>query len=138
MDRYRVGSGRGNAVIVAVGLDFVEIERFSAALERHGDRLRRRLFTEGEWQACETRPDRVQALAARFAAKEAALKALGTGWSAGLSFNQIELIGGRGKPPALLFHGAARRRADRLGVTGIHVSITHQPGAAAAVVILER
>ncbi|MDH3627632.1 MAG: holo-ACP synthase [Acidobacteriota bacterium] len=124
-------------MIVAVGLDMVEIERFAAALARRGARFRQRLFTDQEWEACQGRPDRLQALAARFAVKEATLKALGTGWSRGLGFRQIELLGRRGAPPELRLHGPAHDRAVELGVLRSHVSLTHQPGIAAAVVVLE-
>lgn len=124
-------------MIVAVGLDFVETERFLALLGRREAGLRRRVFTDAEWRTCAARPDRGLALAARFAAKEAAMKALGTGWGAGVGFRQIELLGERGKPPRIAWHGAARAAADRLGVRRAHVSLTHQAGAAAAVVILE-
>ena len=124
-------------IIVGVGIDLIEVDRLDRALARHGTRLEKRIFTRRELEDCRARADRVQALAARFAAKEACLKALGTGWSAGLSFRQVELTRPTGAAPRVQLHGAAAERAARLGVTVVHVSLTHQPRTAAAVVVLE-
>jgi holo-[acyl-carrier protein] synthase len=124
-------------VIAGLGIDIVEVARFAAALGRHGDRFIERVFTEAERAACDSRGDRVLALAARFAAKEACLKALGTGWAEGLGFRDVEIVREGNQPPRLLLHGKAARRAEALGVVRSHVSLTHQPGTAAAVVILE-
>jgi holo-[acyl-carrier protein] synthase len=104
-------------VIVGIGIDVIEVVRLADALERQGDR--------------------VLALAARFAAKEACLKALGTGWAEGLGFRDVEIIREGNQPPRLVLHGEAVRRAEALGVIRSHVSLSHQPGLAAAVVILE-
>jgi holo-[acyl-carrier protein] synthase len=124
-------------VVKGLGIDLVELDRFEQALSRHGARLEERLFTPAERAACAGRHDRTQALAARFAAKEAALKALGTGWSRGLSFRQIEVERDTAGAPHLKLHDHAARRAAELGVQRTHVSLTHQPGVAAAVVVLE-
>jgi holo-[acyl-carrier protein] synthase len=124
-------------VIRGLGIDLLEVNRLAEALERYGDRFEVRVFTELERQHCAGRRDRVQALAARFAAKEACLKALGTGWSQGLSLIQVEVVRLDGGRPELKLHRAAAARAKAMGVTRMHVSLTHQPGAAAAVVILE-
>lgn len=123
--------------IVGVGVDLVETARLDRALSAHGDRFERRVFTEAERETCRGRRDRIQALAARFAAKEACLKALGTGWSRGLSFRQVEVVRDGDGRPSLRLHGAAAILAARSGVRAIHVSLTHQPGSAAAVVVLE-
>jgi holo-[acyl-carrier protein] synthase len=120
-----------------MGIDLVEVPRFAAALARHAGRLEKRLFTARELADCEGRADRVQRLAARFAAKEAALKALGTGWTGGLGFGQIEVERAENGAPHLLLHGAAAQRAEAIGASRAHVSLTHQPGVAAAVVLLE-
>ncbi len=125
-------------MILGVGIDLLEVARIERALERHGSRFERRVFTAAEIELCRGRADRLQALAARFAAKEACLKALGTGWSDGLAFGQVEIVRESSGRPALRLHGAAAERAARLGVTKTHVSLTHQPTAAAAIVILER
>lgn len=124
-------------MIVGLGIDLVEVARFADALGRHGDRFVDRVFTEAERAACGARADRVLALAARFAAKEACLKALGTGWAEGLGFRDVEVVRDGDGPPRLVLHGAAARRAEVLGVMRSHVSLTHQPGTAAAVVVLE-
>ncbi len=124
-------------MIVGLGLDVVEIARFSEALRRHGDDFEDRIFTASEREACRERADRVLALAARFAAKEACFKALGTGWAEGVGFRDVEVVREDGKAPTLILHGEARRRAEALGAVRSHVSLTHQPGVAAAVVVLE-
>jgi len=124
-------------MIVGLGIDLVETDRMARAVEEHGVRLEERVFSPLEREECAARADRVQALAARFAAKEACLKALGTGWARGLSFRQVQVIREPGGRPGLVLEGAARDRARELGVRRVHVSLTHQPGAAAAVVVLE-
>jgi len=121
---------------VGLGIDLVETARIARALTRTAG-FEARVFTEGESAACAGRGDRVQALAARFAAKEACLKALGTGWAGGLGFRQVEVVREVSGSPAMRLHGAAAARAASLGVTRIHVSLTHQASAAAAVVVLE-
>jgi holo-[acyl-carrier protein] synthase len=125
-------------VIVGLGIDVLEVARLADALRRHGDRFLERVFTDAERAACDSRGDRVLALAARFAAKEACLKALGTGWADGLGFRDVEIVREGNQPPQLVLHGEAARRAEALGVIRSHVSLTHQPGLAAAVVVLER
>ena len=122
---------------LGVGFDLVEVERIAKALDRTGERFERRVFTEDERSDCASRIDRVQALAARFAAKEACLKALGTGWAEGLALRQVEVVRAANGRPSIRLHGAARERAERIGVRTIHVSLTHQPGVAGAVVLLE-
>ena len=124
-------------MIVGLGIDVIEVARMAEALRRHGDRFGERVFTDRERAACDARADRVLALAARFAAKEACLKAFGTGWAEGLGFRDVEVVREGNQPPRLVLHGAAVRRAETLGVIRSHVSLTHQPGLAAAVVILE-
>jgi holo-[acyl-carrier protein] synthase len=123
-------------VVLGLGIDLVETARLARALARTAG-FEARVFTEGERADCAARGDRVQALAVRFAAKEACMKALGTGWSGGVGFQQIEVVRGPGGPPSLRLHGAAAARAASLGVTRVHVSLTHQASAAVAVVVLE-
>ena len=134
--RWPIELPREGGTLLGLGIDLVEIERFSRTLERHAGRFEERVFTVGERSDCSDRKDRVQALAARFAAKEACLKALGTGWAEGLGFQQIEVVREPSGQPRLRLQGAAAERARCMGVTGMHVSLTHQPGAAAAVVVL--
>ncbi|MCP3977936.1 MAG: holo-ACP synthase [bacterium] len=124
-------------MILGLGIDLLETARMQRAIERHGERFESRVFTEREREDCRERHDRAQALAARFAAKEACLKALGTGWSEGLAFRQVEVVRAANGRPTLELHGEAALRARREGVRSLHVSLTHQPGTVAAVVILE-
>lgn len=124
-------------MIRGMGIDLVETRRIADALASGGERFEQRVFTETEREQCRNRRDRDQALAARFAAKEACLKALGTGWAEGLAFRQVEVVRTESGQPELRLHGAAAKRARMAGVTRVHVSLTHQQGAAAAVVLLE-
>jgi holo-[acyl-carrier protein] synthase len=122
--------------ILGIGLDLVDVERFALALERHGELFVRRICREGEARPLVGRP-RIAHLAGLFAAKEAAMKALGTGWAAGVGFRQIEVERTAGGAPQLRLHGAAAERAAVLGVTASHLSITHDGRSAAAMVVLE-
>ncbi|PYP71946.1 MAG: holo-[acyl-carrier-protein] synthase [Gemmatimonadetes bacterium] len=123
-------------MILGVGLDVVETERIAQALAAHGLRFEERVYTSTELAQCAQRADRAQALAGRFAVKEAFFKALGTGLAPGLSFRQVEVIERDGRP-ALRLQGPAADQARKRGVGAIHFSLSHQPGVAAAVVILE-
>jgi holo-[acyl-carrier protein] synthase len=124
-------------MIVGLGIDLVETERVERILARHGERFERRVFTGAELAECGRRADRIHSLAARFAAKEACLKALGTGWSQGLGFADVEVVCTSDGAPTLRLAGRAAERARELGVEVTHVSLTHQPRTAAAVVVLE-
>ncbi|UCF18895.1 MAG: holo-ACP synthase [Gemmatimonadota bacterium] len=124
-------------MIVGIGLDVLESARMSRALERHGERFAARVFTAGERADCRGRNDMAQAYAARFAAKEACLKALGTGWSRGLFLKDVEVVRSEGGAPTLRLRGQAAERARELGARRYHVSLTHQASVAAAVVVLE-
>jgi holo-[acyl-carrier protein] synthase len=122
-------------MVVGIGLDIVETERLERALPAQG-RVEERVFTARELAACGSRGDRIQALAARFAAKEACLKALGTGILEG-TLREVEIVVGKAGAPQLRLTGGLAARARRRGVRNAHVSLTHEPGLAAAVVILE-
>jgi len=124
-------------MIVGIGLDIVETARLRRLLSDQNDHFEKRVFTPAEQGACAARADREQALAARFAAKEACLKALGTGWSQGLSPLQVEVIEREGGAPAIHLTGKAAERARDRGVRQVHVTLSHEPGMAAAAVILE-
>ena len=116
--------------VLSVGVDIIEIERIAAVLERHGSRFLERIYTEREVAYCR---GRVAELAARFAAKEAASKALGTGMR-GIRWRDIEVLpDGRGKP-LLYLHGAALARAQELGLREFAVSLSHSRDFAVAVV----
>jgi holo-[acyl-carrier protein] synthase len=126
-------------MIVGIGLDVVEIARITRSLQTDGGRFEERAFTEAERRDCADRADREQALAARFAAKEACFKALGTGWGgdAHAYLREVEVVSAPNGAPELRLTGGAASRARELKVKRLHVSLTHQPGIAAATVILE-
>jgi holo-[acyl-carrier protein] synthase len=124
--------------IVSLGLDLTEIERLREVEARRGTRLLERLFTEGERAYCERRPARrIVHYAGRFAVKEAVMKALGTGWSRGVRWRDIEVRRAPGRAPELVLHGASAALAERRGIARWHVTITHDAGIAAAVVVAE-
>jgi holo-[acyl-carrier protein] synthase len=123
--------------VLGLGVDVVEVARFARVLARHGETFERRVFLSGEAGARRTAAARAAHLAGLFAAKEAALKALGTGWAHGLVFRHVEIERDERGAPALRLHGAAARRARELGVERSLVSITHDGPVAAAVVVLE-
>lgn len=122
--------------ILGIGIDLVDLERMSRLLDRHGEALTRRICREGEARPLEGSA-RVGHLAGLFASKEAAMKALGTGWAAGVGFRQIEVVRSAAGAPTLRLHDAAAEQAARLGVEKLFLSITHDGRSAAAVVVLE-
>ncbi|HZE26136.1 MAG TPA: holo-[acyl-carrier-protein] synthase [Terriglobales bacterium] len=124
-------------MIVGTGIDIAEVPRIRAAIERHGQRFLKRIFTDGEIQYCESKANRVERYAARFAAKEAGMKAIGTGWNHGVRWRDIEVARQPGGRPTLLLHGKAAEFANRLGATNIALSLTHTAEQAMAQVILE-
>jgi holo-[acyl-carrier protein] synthase len=124
-------------LIVGVGIDLVEVDRVRTLMERHGDRARRRLFTERELADCSERADRAECLAARFAAKEAALKALGIGKVPGVQWTDIETARADSGLPVLALSGDAENHAKRRGVERSWLSLSHEAGLACAVVVLE-
>src|SRR5271154_537425 len=124
-------------MIVGTGVDIAEIPRIRSSIERFGDRFLRRIFTEGEMAYCEAKANRFERYAARFAAKEAAMKALGTGWSRGVRWRDIEVVREPSGKPTLQLTGVARQIADGLGVKNISLSITHSGNLALAHVIFE-
>ncbi len=124
-------------MILGLGTDLVAVARIRSALEHRGERFARRLLTEAEWRICQDREDPAQCLAARFAAKEAAAKALGTGFQQGIRFRDLEVLRSSGEPPCLVFHGAAADQARKLGVRQTHLSLADEPGYSLATVVLE-
>lgn len=124
-------------MIVGLGLDIAEIDRIEAAIQRHGQAFINRLFTPGEAAYCERFHNRYERYAARFAAKEAAMKALGTGWRHGIRWRDIEVTREASGKPTLRLAGVARDFAERLGVRNISLSITHSGNLAVAQVIFE-
>lgn len=123
--------------IRGIGIDVVQVERLVKALERFGERMERRLFTDAELAYCRSHKDPLPHLAARFAAKEALFKAIGTGLSGGVGWRQAEVIQPGGRQPKLALHDAALERFRSLGATDAHVSLTHDGGLAIACVVIE-
>ena len=125
-------------MIVGTGIDIAEVPRIRETIARHGERFLKRVFTEGEIQYCESKANRVERYAARFAAKEAGMKAIGTGWKRGVRWQDFEVINLPSGRPTLRLHGVAAEVASRLGVTAIQLSITHTSELGMAHVILEK
>jgi holo-[acyl-carrier protein] synthase len=126
------------SVIVGTGIDIAEVPRLAEAIRRFGQRFIGRIFTEGEIRYCESKANRVERYAARFAAKEAAMKALGTGWNHGVRWRDLEVRRQPGGRPTLAFHGKAAEFAATMGVTNVALSLTHTAEEAMAQVILEK
>src|SRR5437667_346286 len=124
-------------MIVGTGIDIAEVPRIAQSIERFGDRFIRRIFTEGEIRYCDSKANRVERYAARFAAKEAAMKALGTGWNHGVRWRDIEVARKPGSRPTISFHGKAAEFASKLGAVHIALSLSHTADQAIAQVILE-
>lgn len=124
-------------MIVGFGIDLVEIRRMRALLQRHPERAARRLFTDAERARCEDRARPVECYAARFAAKEAFLKALGTGLSGGIGWHDVEVAVDEAGRPRLVVRGAAAERLEALGGTRTHLSFSHEAGTSVAAVVIE-
>jgi len=124
-------------MIIGTGIDIVEISRIRRAVERHGDRFLKRVFTAGEREYCLACRFPERHLAARFAVKEAALKALGTGVSRGIFWRDVETSRHLSGKPAVEFHNVAAETLHALGATSVHVSLSHTDHHAIALVILE-
>jgi holo-[acyl-carrier protein] synthase len=127
----------GGGVIVGLGVDIAEVGRVKAAIERHGEVFLRRVYTPREREYCERFKNKFERYAGRFAAKEAAMKALGTGWSRGVRWVDVEVVREKGGRPTIALAGEAKSIAERLGVKHIVMSITHTEAQALAQVIFE-
>ena len=125
-------------MIVGIGIDLLEVSRMEKALLRSGEGFLRRVFTPAERSSCEEAGGGSARWAVRFAAKEAVFKALGTGWSGGVSWHQVEILREPGRAPFVRLSGPARQVAEERGADICHVSLTHQKRHAAAVAILEQ
>ncbi len=125
-------------MIVGTGVDLCEVDRMRQAIERHGKRFVDRVFTERESAYAERKANRYERYAARFAAKEAGMKALGTGWRGGLGWRDLEVTNLPSGRPTLALHGKAAEFAEKLGVRNISLSLTHTTEQAMAMVILEK
>ncbi|MEO6323486.1 MAG: holo-ACP synthase [Thermoanaerobaculia bacterium] len=122
-------------VVVGIGIDLCEVDRIARALERHGARFLERLFLPGEVRRPQSSPTFAEHIAGLFAAKEAAMKALGTGMR-GVAFRELAVTRVPGGPPHLALLGRASVRGAKIGVAAAHVTITHTRQTAAAVVLL--
>jgi holo-[acyl-carrier protein] synthase len=124
-------------VIVGTGVDLAEVDRIRAAVERFGPRFTERVFTPHEIAYVERKANRFERYAARFAAKEAGMKAIGTGWRHGVRWQDFEVANLPSGRPTLRFHGVAARVAESLGVKTVSLSLTHTAATGMAIVILE-
>ncbi|HYB90199.1 MAG TPA: holo-ACP synthase [Candidatus Binataceae bacterium] len=128
------------AQIVGTGIDVIEVDRIERALNRPqtGARFRARIFTEREVAYCESRGrPRYQSYAARFAAKEATMKAMGTGWNRNVGWSEIEVVRERGRAPTIVLSGKTAAFSRKRNIAGFHLSITHTAREAIAHVIAE-
>jgi holo-[acyl-carrier protein] synthase len=124
-------------MILGTGVDIAETSRIERSLEQHGERFSKRIFTAAECAYCEKFKNRAERYAARFAAKEAAFKALGTGWREGIRWLDVEVVHQPSGKPELVLTGRALQVAGELGVTRMAVSISHSDRYVVALVIFE-
>lgn len=124
-------------MIVGTGIDITEVPRIQRTLDRYGDRFLKRVFTAEEIRYCTGKPNAAERLAARFAAKEAGMKAIGTGWRGGVTWKDVEVVRFPGQRPQLRYHGRAAQIAFALGCNKTHLSLSHTGEQAIAHVILE-
>lgn len=124
-------------MIVGTGIDIAEVPRIEASIARFGKRFLHRIFTEAEMRYCDSKANRIERYAARFAAKEAAMKAIGTGWNHGVAWRDVEVCRQPGGRPTIAFHGKAAEFAAKLGAVHVALSLSHTKEFAIAQVILE-
>jgi len=124
-------------MVVGVGTDLIEIARIAQSVDRFGDRFLQRIYTAQEIAYCQRKKSSAESLAARFAAKEAAAKALGTGINHGIGWLDLEVVREPSGKPTLQLSGRAAQRARQLGVATINLSLTHSKDIAMAFVIME-
>ena len=124
-------------MIVGTGIDIVEVPRIGQSIERFGERFLKRIFTPAEIRYCQAKANYVERFAARFAAKEAGMKAIGTGMRGGVSWRDFEVGREPGGRPTMLLHGKAAQVAAGLGTRRAHLSVSHTEEHAVAYVILE-
>ena len=117
---------------IAHGIDLVECARLQVSIDRHGERFLNRIFTPGELAYCGSRKREIEHLAARFAAKEAVMKVLGTGWSGGIKWTDIDVSNDPAGRPAVKLTGKCSQKAAELGIDKVLISLTHTAGHAMA------
>ena len=111
--------------IIGVGTDIVEVVRIGQMIERHGEVFLNRVFTDDEIRYCQRRREYTQHYAGRWAAKEAVMKTLGTGWSRGVGWRDIEICSSKSGQPSIILRGAAREIAQQAGICDVLISISH-------------
>jgi holo-[acyl-carrier protein] synthase len=124
-------------MILGTGIDLAEVDRIKAAIERYGDKFIQRIYTPKEIAYVQRKSNKYERYAARFAAKEAGMKAIGTGWRRGITWQDFEVTNLPSGRPTLSFHGAAAQFAERMGVKRAHLSLTHTAQFGQAFLILE-
>jgi holo-[acyl-carrier protein] synthase len=124
-------------MLIGTGVDLIEVERIARSIERYGERFLRRVYTDHEIAYCNRKRSGAESFAARFAAKEAGAKALGTGISRGVTWNEFQVVRNPGGRPALELRGRAALLAKELGVRAISLSLTHTSSLAMATVMME-
>ncbi len=124
-------------MIVGIGMDLAEVDRVEQAVTRFGERFLNRVYTEAERRYCESKLNKWERFAGRFAAKEAAMKAIGTGWKRGVAWREFEVMRAPSGQPIITFHGKAGEIAKSLGVKRALVTISHTEKLAIAQVVLE-
>lgn len=124
-------------MILGTGIDLAEVTRVREAIERYGDKFVQRIYTPLEIAYVERKANKYERYAARFAAKEAGMKAIGTGWRKGVRWHDFEVVNLPTGRPTLRLHGVAAEVASKLGVERIHLSLTHTAEQGMAFVILE-
>jgi holo-[acyl-carrier protein] synthase len=124
-------------MILGTGVDLAEVARIRSAVERHGNRFIKRIYTPHEIAYVEKKANRFERYAGRFAAKEAGMKAIGTGWRRGVRWQDFEVANLPSGRPTLRLYGVARRIAEEMGVKSVHLSVTHTAELGMAHVILE-
>lgn len=123
-------------MIIGIGTDIISVSRISKAMQNN-ERMAERLFTPSEIAYCEAKSSKWQSYAARFAAKEAVMKALGTGWDGEVNWKDIEIVNDANGNPDILLSGGAKKKADEMGLNHAHISLTHEKEYAIAFAILE-
>lgn len=124
-------------MILGVGVDMEEVERLKAAIERHGRRFLERVFTAGEIAHVDRAANRIERYAVRFAAKEAGMKAIGTGWAGGVRWSDFEIVNSESGRPEMKLSGRAAEIATSMGCRAVHVSLSHTKRMAIAQVVLD-
>lgn len=124
-------------MILGTGIDLAEVDRIKASIERYGDRFLNRVYTERERAYVARKANKFERYAARFAAKEAGMKAIGTGWRHGITWHDFEVTNLPSGRPTITFHGVAKEIAEKMGVKHAHLSLTHTTQYGQAFLILE-